>query len=248
MELNIRSLVRHVIDTAVGRIVTRVEQEDSDLLTRLATKINFAHLGAHVASHLNVDYHDLSREMDYAEVAEAIDAEELAQYIELSDLAGEINTADLGEYLEINAETVADCIRVENVARYIDIPAVAESIDMGDLCDSVVDNFDYAELAQYLGINAKTVAEHLDYGEVAKRISPLDALAASQEGLPETPAVVEPDLTNLSGKLLDAAVNKLLTIANRVVEEDEADGQRDEQVKHEGNGQSGPAFVAQGVT
>ena len=170
-------------------------------------------------------------EVDYEDLARAMDASEVARHFEASDLV---------EHMNIDADDVARELDMSDLASNIDMSDLAEHVDTDDIevtCDP-------AEVAEAMGDISDKVVQHLDYGELAKKLSPLEALAASQEGV-EAQLVGADEVRTLSATLLDAAVDRLLTLANKAVEEDLAH----EHVEVvEGNGQAGPGFVQDGVT
>jgi len=221
MTLNIRSLIRHIITKAVDRLVGEARADDSF--------VSAVSRGA--GEHVEVDYEDLAR---------AMDASEVARHFEASDLV---------EHMNIDADDVARELDMSDLASNIDMSDLASNIDMSDLAehvdtDDIEVTCDPAEVAEAMGDISDKVVQHLDYGELAKKLSPLEALAASQEGV-EAQLVGADEVRTLSATLLDAAVDRLLTLANKAVEEDLAH----EHVEVvEGNGQAGPGFVQDGVT
>ena len=165
--MKIKTLVTHVIDRAIDKVVQHVQQEDDSLLIRLAAKINPATLGEHI----DVDYEDLAQAMDAAKVA---------------------------RHVEVDTEDLAECLDTSDIADYIDLEGLAE----------------------YINVPARDVAEHIDYAVLAKSLNPMDALAASQDGTDPVQVVERLNLDSIAGKLLDAAVDRLLILANKSVEED----------------------------
>ena len=185
--MKIKTLVTHVIDRAIDKVVQHVQQEDDSLLIRLAAKINPATLGEHI----DVDYEDLAQAMDAAKVARHV----------------EVDTEDIARHLDID---------ITEVANHLDTSDIAECLDTSDIADYI----DLEGLAEYINVPARDVAEHIDYAVLAKSLNPMDALAASQDGTDPVQVVERLNLDSIAGKLLDAAVDRLLILANKSVEED----------------------------
>ena len=174
--MSIKTLVHHVIDKAVDRIVTQVNEFDDELLKRLAQKISPGAIGEYI----DVDYEDLAQAMDAAKVARHV----------------EVDTEDIARHLDIDITEVANHLDTSDIAECLDTSDIADYIDLSDL------------------------AEHIDYAVLAKSLNPMDALAASQDGTDPVQVVERLNLDSIAGKLLDAAVDRLLILANKSVEED----------------------------
>jgi len=130
-------------------------------------------------------------------VGSQVDAETVAEHISYDSLAEGLNYTDLGYE--------------------IDYSELASEVDTEALVEGLADSSD---LAREIGAlhTAEAIALHIDYGELAAKLSPVEALGAAQAK--ESEAALETAVEGLSGKLLDAAVNKLLTLANAQVEQD----------------------------
>ena len=195
--MNIKTLISYVVDETVRRLTKRIEEEDDSLVAAVGKSLNPADIGKHV----DVAYVDLAQARDHNEVASHIDtndiAEQIAVDIDASDVASHIEMYDLAGSIELS--DLAEHFDASDIAGYVDEGAIVES--MGDISEDV--------------------AEHIDYAKLAKNLSPLESLAASQKGTEE---VVDPaervKLDGLASKLLDAAVDKLLLLANKHVEEE----------------------------
>lgn len=194
--MNIKNLVSHVIDRAVDRITTGV---DDELLDRLSRKLNLATLGEHV-------------EVDYDKLAGALDNDGIASCINLSEI-------------EVDLQDIAYNIDCSDLAGFIETSDIAESFDARDIADE----FDASDIAEEL--NFERVAAHIDYKKLSECLQPMQTLSATAvdttEGL---------NLDSMAGKLLEAAVDKLLFLANKSVEEGLAHEQKTE--TEESNGVS----------
>lgn len=219
--MNIKTLVLHVIDRAVDRIADKVEQHDDELITRLARKFSGAQIGEHV-------------EVDYEDLAQALDHEEIARNIRAADIA-EIVSED------ISAEDVADHLDLSDIAYNLNYDSLAEYLDSSE----VAANLDHNAVAEEMGDISREVAEHIDYAKLAKNLNPLEAVSASQKGAETEDPSERLQLNGLAGKLMDAAVDKLLVLANKKVEEDLAVQQKLEQEGQEQpiNGQADGSFL-----
>jgi len=190
MDLNIRALVGHIIDTAITRLTDYAK--------------NDASFAKSVASH--VEACEVAENISVESLAQKLSYENLAYEIDYYNLASEIETSDVVDRLADNSdilEAIAECFSPEDIAGHVEACEVAENID-------------YALLAT--NISPEAVAGHLDYRELATHLSPLEALGAAQSEEPKDTMIAA--VEGLSGKLLDAAVNKLLTLANLQVEKD----------------------------
>ena len=109
----------------------------------------------------------------------------------------------------LNYSAVGECLDYGELAGAIDIDDVVESIDIGDVVDAIDLDYSCFELCY------EELVDRVDYdllsAEIAKHRP--DQIVGDD---PETPCV-----EGLSNKLLDAAVNKLLTLANSQVELDQ---------------------------
>ena len=116
--MKIKTLVTHVIDRAIDKVVQHVHAEDDSLLIRLAAKINPATLGEHI----DVDYEDLAQAMDAAKVARhvEVDTEDLAECLDTSDIADYIDLEGLAEYINVPARDVAEHIDYAELAKQLD--------------------------------------------------------------------------------------------------------------------------------
>lgn len=211
--MNIKSLIKHVIDKAVDRLVG--EAEGDTFVATVAGKINLAVLSEHV----DVDYDDL---------ANAISYNELAEEVSMYELASEIDTGDLVEHLDVDVEDVARNMSVRDVAAEVDHERLADHFATEDIAQ----HFGEDDIAEAMGDISPRVAEHIDYAKLAKNLNPMEALAASQDGAEAEQERSRLNLDALAGKMVDAAVDKLLNLANKQVEVELAH----EQATAEGNG------------
>ena len=206
--MNIKNLVSHVIDRAVDRITTGV---DDELLDRLSRKLNLAALGEHI----EVEYSDLAQELDYA------------------DLAHEIDKSEIADRVEVDPEEVAYALSTSEVARHLDTEEVARHLD----CSAVAGYLDCSDVAAEIGDISENVAAYLDYSKLAEHLNPMKTLASTRDGEQDLEGVVgRLNLDSIAEKLLDAAVDKLLFLANKSVEEGLAHEQKTE--TEESNGVS----------
>ena len=111
---------------------------------------------------------------------------------------------------DIDLDDVAERIDVGRVAENVDVEEIAEHIEVSD----VAGYLDFSELAGELDHTA--VALHVDYKALAAALDPLETLAAT----PTAPEAKVEEPKALTGRLLEAAVDKLLELANRHIEED----------------------------
>ena len=107
------------------------------------------------------------------------------------------------------AEKIAYCLNYSAVGECLDYGELAGAIDIGDVVDAIDLDYSCFELCY------EELVDRVDYdllsAEIAKHRP--DQIVGDD---PETPCV-----EGLSNKLLDAAVNKLLTLANSQVELDQ---------------------------
>ena len=246
--MNIKSLVRHVINKAVDRIVVNAGGAEAVVAEVTATAM----------SELEVDYDELAGhvdleelEVDYETLAGSVEVEALAQQLDLRDVAGALDLDDVAGCLD--SEDIAGYVDLDNLVYHLDYDRLRENIDTDDITDAVINNLDRESIAQHVNIKAEEVAQHINYAELSKQLSPMEALAGTggEEGADPTERL---QLDGIAGKLLDTAVDKLLMLANRQIEEDQAHAEVaeqqvqevEEQVAQEGNGhssgQSSPTF------
>jgi hypothetical protein len=215
--MNIKTLVTHVIDRAIDKVVLHVQQEDDSLLTRLAAKINLALLGEHVG----VDYEDLATALDYNAISDEISLVELASEINMTELSQEIDMTDIARGVDL-----------ADLAGELDLSGLSEQFDLSDLTREI----DPEDIAEHISIKPRDVAEHIDYAELAKNLNPMEALAATGSGVNPAQDLARLNLDSIAGKLLDAAVDRLLIAANKSVEEDLASAQVEAQETAQVNG------------
>jgi hypothetical protein len=201
MHLNIRSLARRVIALAVDRLVAKADGED--FVEAVATKVK-------------VDSAALAEHIDYDEVADSLDLPNLASEIDKAELAAEVDTAAMMENMDIDMDELANNISMHKLAVCINGEELAEYFTNEDVAGAM----DHEEVAAAVPIDLDELAGHIDYGELAKKLNPLEALAASQEGAEAAPVPLL-DLGDLSGRVVDAAVHRLLMFANDEVQAEE---------------------------
>jgi hypothetical protein len=143
-----------------------------------------------------IDYASLADEIDKRDLSGEIDLSDVAEYIDKDDLASSLaENSDLHEYLE---RDLSENYRfAERVAGEINITLVAREVDLDDLARSVVEFPKFVE----------AVRASLPPVEEPK--------AEATEQTVEVP-------TSLSERLLELAVERLLTLADEAVRDGRA--------------------------
>jgi hypothetical protein len=163
----------------------------------------------------------------------------------LDRLSRKLNLATLGEHVEVDYATLGEHVEVDydDLAGALDHDEIASYIDCGDLAgfietSDIAESFDASDIAGELDasdiageLNFDRVAAYIDYKKLSECLQPMQTLSATAvdptEGL---------NLDSMAGKLLEAAVDKLLFLANKSVEEGLAHEQKTE--TEESNGVS----------
>ncbi|MAH47416.1 hypothetical protein CMI37_16450 [Candidatus Pacearchaeota archaeon] len=162
-----------------------------------------AKISQEVGKNIEVDYTYLVQCLDWGRVADEIDLAEIAEHFPTHDLAREIDLSDL--------------------AYSLDCGDIAEHISESD----VAENMDPEGVADAMGDISPAVAAHLNYKKLAEALNPQEALAAMAPG--EEGQAERLKLDTLAGKMVDQAVDKLLGLACKLVEEEMAHEQKDRQ-------------------
>ena len=232
-------LVKYVIEAAVARITSLVTpQEVKGLAVErlvalgtppggsspevnyedLASKVRYIDLAinldyASLAAEVEIDYSSLVKEVeiDFRSLALELDVSEVEQALSYQDLAGEINYPSLARHIEC-----------DDLAGVLDYDLLGEgaaaSLDYGKLAGRI----DYAALGRCIlapeGDTAPAAPE-IDYEKLAEAVhrrAP-EAPAPAPAPAPESPSIESTFGAALSARLLAAAVERLLLIADETI-------------------------------
>lgn len=210
------NLIKHIIETTVTRLLAMITPadvleavSDSDRAHEAVVSAaqKFVTRSSVAAIAAEIDLADLAREIDYSDLASNLDIDysELAAEIDVSDIAREIDLHDLARELEID---------YSDFARHVDI-------DHASLAGEI--EVDYDRLADLCGKGLGTpegdraledrINEAVGHAisnavEIVRRA---DAEAKAAE------ATVAETVPDLSARLLAAAVDRLLALADEAV-------------------------------
>ena len=161
-------------------------------------------------------------------VAGEIDEEAIAGKLDLDFITDKVMDS-----IEVDSAAIAGEISLPDLAYELDTGEIAQSLDMGDLAEYV----DTDDVIESIGDISESVARHLDYAKLAQNLNPMEALAASQDGKKPEPVVPERfELNGMAARLMDAAVNRLLFLANKKIEEDLAHAEQQASPNSNDNG------------
>lgn len=228
-------LVKYVIEAAVARITSLVTpQEVKGLAVErlvalgtppggsspevnyedLASKVRYIDLAinldyASLAAEVEIDYSSLVKEVeiDFRSLALELDVSEVEQALSYQDLAGEINYPSLAQHIEY-----------DDLAGVLDYDLLGEgaaaSLDYGKLAGRI----DYAALGRCIlapeGDTAPAAPE-IDYEKLAEAVHRRAPEAPAPA--PESPSIESTFGAALSARLLAAAVERLLLIADETI-------------------------------
>lgn len=228
-------LVKYVIEAAVARITSLVTpQEVKGLAVErlvalgtspggaapevnyedLASKVRYIDLAinldyASLAAEVEIDYSSLVKEVeiDFRSLALELDVSEVEQALSYQDLAGEINYPSLARHIEC-----------DDLAGVLDYDLLGEgaaaSLDYGKLAGRI----DYAALGRCIlapeGDTAPAAPE-IDYEKLAEAVHRRAPEAPAPA--PESPSIESTFGAALSARLLAAAVERLLLIADETI-------------------------------
>ena len=192
-------LIKRILETAVERLLTLVTPQE---VKGLAVERLVA-LGPSAAEGIN--YEDLVEGINYADLAAEVSYPDLA-----SDL----------DYGEIEVDWGA-------LASNLDYNDLAGALDYGDLAGEInyaalVRTLEYDDLAGVLDYDllGERAAASLDYGRLAEALRRTGTVSGATPSV--APSAATPsEVTALSARLIDAAVERLLLLADESIRDGE---------------------------
>ncbi len=210
------NLIKHVIAETVTRLLTLITPADvleavsessqaHDALVAAAQKFVTRTSVAAIAA--EIDLADLAREVDMSDLASnlEIDMADLAAEIDLSDLAREVDLSDLASNLEIDYADFSRHVEIDHAALAAEIEVDYERL--ADLCGKGLGTPE-GDRALEDRINEAVGHAISNAVEIVRRA---DAEAKAAE------ATVAETVPDLSARLLAAAVDRLLALADEAV-------------------------------